>query len=213
MTNSEQSLKGFETTLQNSLKGANSYNEFDSTFKSKIEEKRSSIIKNSRALVNSANTNTDEEERIKQQKLNLLKQQVLGFDSLNTTGSKEEFLLYIDQIQYVFSLEVNSMANLSVDKRNLLIAQGSFELGLLKILANNSDSFEQLEIQNSKSSPQKASARWHSWWSKAEQVMKCTILSGLSAGCWIYTPEVWWICSGFSIATIDCWYNYATGNY
>lgn len=137
------------------------------------------------------------------------------YDRNNVEGSRDEFLNFLDQKKQDFQREVVSLNFLDQqEKKDILVAQMLYEVGLLELLIEYSDAISTLG-QNLNSENNFKSISSCNWWCMTKLYVKCQLLScgailSFSATATPASFLAWAAGTGLSYLAIDCWIEYYT---
>ncbi|MDD3079969.1 MAG: hypothetical protein PHH37_12830 [Paludibacter sp.] len=96
--------------------------------------------------------------------------------------------------------------------KDILINQAIYELGVISVLSEYSESLEQLSNSQQNISGQQKVSTGCNWWCRNQKAIVCSGMSLGAAGCWagvVYgcVPCVEY-CTGLTVLAVLCWTSY-----
>lgn len=211
VSSAQLALAGIESNIKSSLKESQNFNDFRNNLKAK--EEKSKLNFQSSVNLKSGYTVTKEDSLIRLA-LDEFKATIYNeFDANNVEGSRDEFLIFLDQKKQDFIEDVACMEFLdNQEKKDLLIAQMFYEIGVVELLIEYSDDISSLG-QDSDSFNNLKSASSCNWWCMAKLYVKCDLLSKGAILCYSAsaTPAsflAWAAGTGLSWLAFECWVEY-----
>ena len=178
VSSAEFALADLESNIKSALNESQNIDDFRKNLLAKEEENSRKLNLESENHLKSGLYTTDEVDSLSRKFLDDFKASIFyEFEANNVEGSRDEFILFLDQKKQEFQDAVAGMDFLDQqEKKDFLIAQMIYEVGVLELIIKYSDDISVL-VQNSDSDNIFKSASSCNWWCKTKLYAKCIMLT------------------------------------